>query len=194
MTQIAEEITQEVFLKLHQHLESDGAPPDDMAGWLYRITKNEAVDVQKRRSAAKRDGDRKVSSLSELDVHSGGLNPVAGAAPDFEKTLEAIVASFDLSEGIRRRLHERFESALRALPERERLVYLLHTAQRLPYKTVVEHAEENGFPISSDLARQIVKRTRADLAKALEELDYFDDPARLVRGYCEPLLRGEIQP
>lgn len=39
----AEELTQETFLRLHQHLES-GKPADNSRGWLYRVAHNVAVN------------------------------------------------------------------------------------------------------------------------------------------------------
>ncbi len=54
--QDAEDITQEVFVKLHQNLHSFNADAATMKTWIYRITINQSLDFIKAKKAKKRFG------------------------------------------------------------------------------------------------------------------------------------------
>src|ERR1043165_10226660 len=63
---LAEEVTQEVFLKLYRHL--DSTPRGDLLRpWLLRVTLNEARNTIRRRNRALvRDGNYQRSSAGDL--------------------------------------------------------------------------------------------------------------------------------
>ena len=48
-TQDGEEVIQEAFLALFQHLKS-GKPRDNLRGWIFRVGHNQALKLRRRRS------------------------------------------------------------------------------------------------------------------------------------------------
>lgn len=68
----AEDVAQEVFLKLHHHMER--LPEDsDVAKWLYRVTVNQSLDLRRRRRAMAGEavleglGDGKQTALEQAE-------------------------------------------------------------------------------------------------------------------------------
>jgi RNA polymerase sigma-70 factor (ECF subfamily) len=136
----AEDLTQEVFVKVYQTLgryrESDGP----FGGWLMAVARNHAIDHYRRR---KQERLRRTDDPGVLE-----------AAPARE---EHPMAGLEREE--RRRL---VHSGLRALPPDLRVPLILRDLQELPYETI---ATELGIPLGTVKSR--INRARLELARRL---------------------------
>lgn len=95
--QDADDVTQEVLIKLWRHWES--VDPQKVAAWLMRVTRNAVIDhIRKQQLAASRLDDR-----IEPETQAGMEDQ--GAARDREKLQEALL-------GVIRTLDEPFRSLL----------------------------------------------------------------------------------
>lgn len=116
---LAEELTQEVFLRLWRHAPLYRAR-SKFQTYLYRVAHNMYIDYLRRSSARPRE--------TSLDSEEGSgierIAPDAGVPPD---------AAFDRDE-VKARLHQ----ALHKLPEREREVLLLVFDENLHYRECAE--------------------------------------------------------
>jgi RNA polymerase sigma-70 factor (ECF subfamily) len=80
---LAEEVAQEAFLQLHQHLaEFDSAP--HLTFWLRRVTSHRSIDCARRRKLR--------PQVSLLDVPEPATMPAVGD-PMLSRTLQRLVAS-----------------------------------------------------------------------------------------------------
>ena len=136
----AEDLTQEVFVKVYQTLgryrENDGP----FGGWLMAVARNHAIDHYRRR---KQERLRRADDPSVLD-----------GAPARE---EHPMAGLEREE--RRHL---VHSGLRALPPDLRVPLILRDLQELPYEAI---ASELGIPLGTVKSR--INRARIELAKRL---------------------------
>jgi RNA polymerase sigma-70 factor (ECF subfamily) len=136
----AEDLTQEVFVKVYQTLgryrESDGP----FGGWLMAVARNHAIDHYRRR---KQERLRRTEDPALLET-----------APARE---EHPVAGLEREE--RRHL---VHSGLRALPPDLRVPLILRDLQELPYEAI---ASELGIPLGTVKSR--INRARLELAKRL---------------------------
>jgi len=136
----AEDLTQEVFVKVYQTLgryrESDGP----FGGWLMAVARNHAIDHYRRR---KQERLRRADDPAILD-----------GAPARE---EHPMAGLEREE--RRHL---VHSGLRALPPDLRVPLILRDLQELPYEAI---ASELGIPLGTVKSR--INRARIELAKRL---------------------------
>jgi RNA polymerase sigma-70 factor (ECF subfamily) len=136
----AEDLTQEVFVKVYQTLgryrESDGP----FGGWLMAVARNHAIDHYRRR---KQERLRRTDDPAALEtMPAREEHPIAG-----------------LEREERARLVHR---GLRALPPDLRLVLILCDLQGLPYEEI---AGELGIPLGTVKSR--INRARLELAKRL---------------------------
>jgi RNA polymerase sigma-70 factor, ECF subfamily len=136
----AEDLTQEVFVKVYQTLgryrESDGP----FGGWLMAVARNHAIDQYRRR---KQEKTRRSDDDTVLDrMAAPGEHPVAG----LERQERA---------GIVHR-------GLRALPPDLRLPLVLCDLQGMPYDEI---AAELQLPLGTVKSR--INRARLELAKRL---------------------------
>jgi RNA polymerase sigma factor (sigma-70 family) len=86
---LAEEITQEVFLKLHRHLNS--APRGDLLRpWLLRVTLNEARNtIRSRNRALARDANyQRISSQDRAQMDAEASQQIEAARRALEKIKE----------------------------------------------------------------------------------------------------------
>ena len=119
---VAEELAQEVFLRVYRSRESYRAEAK-FTTWLYRIATNLAVnharDTRHERSAQN-------VYLDAPDEETGSTPDVADAAPTVEQTL----------------LRDERMAAIRAhvmqLPERQRMAVLMHKYQGMDYRQIGE--------------------------------------------------------
>jgi RNA polymerase sigma-70 factor (ECF subfamily) len=136
----AEDLTQEVFVKVYQTLgryrESDGP----FGGWLMAVARNHAIDNYRRR---KQERLRRADDPAVLEtVAARDEHPIAG-----------------LEREERSRL---VHSGLRALPPDLRLPLVLCDLQGLPYEEI---ASALGIPLGTVKSR--INRARVELAKRL---------------------------
>jgi RNA polymerase sigma-70 factor, ECF subfamily len=125
----AEEVIQEAFLALFQHLQRGGAR-DNLRGWLFRVAHNLAL---KKRYRDRRDYQILPGSASVEDlVLDPGLNP--------EDQFAA------------RQMHEKLMAVVQALPERDRQCLILR-AEGLRYREIAEVPDMAVSSVSVSLAR-----------------------------------------
>ena len=119
---IAEELAQEVFLRVYRSRESYRAEAK-FSTWLYRIATNLAVNHARD---TKHERTAQTVNLDEPDSETGSTPEVADADPNIEQ----------------RMLREERMAAIRAevaaLPERQRLAVLMHKYQEMDYRQIGE--------------------------------------------------------
>lgn len=119
---VAEELAQEVFLRVYRSRESYRAEAK-FSTWLYRIATNLAVnharDTKYERTAP-------TLELDQPDPESGTMPEVAASDPNVEQRI----------------LREERMAAIRAhvaaLPERQRMAVLMHKYQEMDYRQIGE--------------------------------------------------------
>ena len=102
----AEDVTQEVFIQIHESLAGYKGEAK-LSTWAYRIAINKALDFEKRKKAQRR----------------GGL---------FKRVLF---------------------NAIDKLPEKQKIVFLLHKAEAMPYMEIAEVLETSVLAVESLMAR-----------------------------------------
>jgi len=131
-----EEVVQEVFLALFQHLRRDGSRAN-LRGWLFRVAHNLGL---RRRHRTRRDG------IGELPDQA--RNIVRDPAPDPEE-------QFLTGEAQRR-----MQAVLRALPEQDRRCVTLR-AEGLRYREIAGVLAMSLGAVSLSLSRSLARIARA---------------------------------
>jgi RNA polymerase sigma-70 factor (ECF subfamily) len=111
----AEEITQEVFLKLYEHL-SKGIPIANIRSWTYKVAHNLAIDFARGQKLSTSGGDLLWTGLAETRP-DGSLDP------------EARVLSSEQ--------YTHFRNALASLPVQQRSCLLLR-AEGFRYREIAQ--------------------------------------------------------
>ena len=143
----AEDISQEVFLKAHQHFDMLRSSPT-AGGWLKTVTTNLSLNHLSRY----RNRWRFFSELRREDARSESDVPeVEFAAPD------TFFSNVDADE--RRVLIER---ALDELPEHQRVPLVLYHFEDLPYEEIAKRLHISLAKVKTDILR-----ARAALAQIL---------------------------
>lgn len=137
--ELAEDVTQEAFVKAYRSLEAYSPTIARFETWLLTIAARTAVDAQRRR--------RRTESLEHI-TEAQGFDPPSQARPEASSEAESV------SEAVHR--------ALRRLPERQRLAVTLKHLQELPFTEV---ARIMGCSVNS--AKVHAHRGRVQLAKYL---------------------------
>lgn len=142
------DIAQEAFVKVHRYLQ-DFKGDSSFYTWLYRITRNLAVDrLRSRRSQAAAFDERVGRDEVELG-EAGILSTRLGTNP--HKT------------ALRRELAEKLEEALRQLPEKHREILLLREVEGMSYEDLARVLE---IPKGTVMSRLF--HARAKMQKLLE--------------------------
>jgi RNA polymerase sigma-70 factor (ECF subfamily) len=119
---IAEELAQEVFLRVYRSRQSYRAEAR-FSTWLYRIATNLAVnharDTKQERSA-------RTVYLDAPDVQTGTMPDVADDEPSVEQRL------------LREERMKAIRTHVMALPERQRMAVLMHKYQGMDYREIGE--------------------------------------------------------
>lgn len=142
----AEDLAQEVFVALYHHL-PEFRGESRLSTWIYRITKNRALNrlkFLKRRQHG-----------SHADVDDAGLairDPDTGAGQERDPVKK--LAGHELSAVLERHLRE--------LPEEQRSLVILRDLEDLSYEEI---AEVTGLPLGTVKSR--LHRARAELAARL---------------------------
>jgi RNA polymerase sigma-70 factor (ECF subfamily) len=145
---IAEELAQEVFLRVYRSRETYRAEAR-FSTWLYRIATNLGVnharDTRHERTAS-------TVYLDETDAETGTTPDVADATPSAESNL----------------LHRERLNAIRqhvlALPERQRLAVLMHKYEGLDYKQI-----GNVLRLSESATKSLLFRAYQTLREKLKD-------------------------
>jgi RNA polymerase sigma-70 factor (ECF subfamily) len=136
----AEEVVQEVFLGLHQHL-SRGKSRDGLCGWLFRVTHNLSL---KRRGALSRTSgeamtpDAESESMRVVDPH-----------PNPEEQFAF------------RQRQNRLRSVVDALPEMDRECLYLRS-EGLRYREIADVLGVSVGSVANSLARSLSRLSAAD--------------------------------
>jgi len=136
----AEEVLQEVFLALFQHLRQ-GKPRTNLQGWVFRVAHNSAL---KRRLRSRRHADR----FSYIPDLSG---VATDPAPNAE---ESLVAS---------QRQQRLLAVVRALPEQEQCCLSLR-AEGLRYREIAEVLGISLGSVAASLEKSLSRLMRAEQA------------------------------
>jgi RNA polymerase sigma-70 factor (ECF subfamily) len=128
----AQDVSQEVFLKLYRNL-GKLSSEDAVASWLYRVTVNACHDLRRRRPP-------------EDAVENGGQLAAGGADPHQA-----------LSESERRRA---LELSLRMLPEKERVALVLRDLEGLSTEEVARVLGSSPATVRSQISKARVKVKR----------------------------------
>jgi RNA polymerase sigma-70 factor (ECF subfamily) len=144
--QEAEEVVQEAFLALYHAAADD--PPRNLGGWLRRVTSNRALDRLRKRS---RRGE--VELLDGVHEADAGSTPQAPSPPPRR---EATAAGSGLGLDL--------ERAVERLPERARMVFLLHDVEGFKHREVGEL-----MGISDGSSKSQLFRARAMLRDWLQQ-------------------------
>ena len=115
----AEDVTQDVLIKMWQHREE--IDPQRMSSWVMRVTRNAVIDVARRRrtrSAVFADG-------VEVEVAANYVSSDSSA----ESSLE------------RREFSESLESALASIEEPYRSIIVMREIQDMKYAEIVDAVE-----------------------------------------------------
>ena len=136
--QDGEEVIQEVFLALFQHLKK-GKRGDNLRGWIFRVAHNLAL---KQFRSTKSKMER--ASVPIDDVQAEFVSPVATPEEMLEQT----------------RSEERIQAVIQALPELDRRCLYLR-AEGLRYREIAEALGVSLGSVANSLERAIVKLSRA---------------------------------
>ncbi len=136
----AEDLTQEVFVKVYQTLQRYREDDGPFGGWLMAVARNHAIDSYRRRKQERLHRSEDVRALETMP--SRDEHPIAG-----------------LERQERAGLVHR---GLRALPAELRLPLILCDLQGLPYEQI---ASELSLPLGTVKSR--INRARLELAKRL---------------------------
>lgn len=132
----SEEVIQEVFLSLFQHLHR-GKSRENLRGWLFRVAHNQAL---KRRYRTRREFETR----SEADARDLAIDP--GPSP------EAQVANSQMQQ--------RLLAVVEALPEQCRRCLFLR-AEGLRYREIAGILDMSLGAVSRSLARSLARIARA---------------------------------
>jgi RNA polymerase sigma-70 factor, ECF subfamily len=150
--ELAQELTQETFLRCYQFLKSYD-PERKFSTWLYKVAKNLCIDELKRRRAAREV--RLDDALPAIDARD-----VASAVDRNQQ-----------AQCLRREEDFRLLEALQELPPAARTVLLLHYFQGLSYQEI---GETLGLPVSTVKIR--IFRAKKLLLDKWRELGGAEDP------------------
>jgi len=142
---LAEDLTQETFLRVVRHLPSY-RPIGSVAGWIFRIAKNLALNSFRDRKAAKEVSLEEPGLDRSEEEESGSREqtiPHPGPGPD--------------REAARRETERKIQQALLKLPPVFREALVLCDIQGYAYKEAAERANCSINTIASRLARARMK-------------------------------------
>jgi RNA polymerase sigma-70 factor (ECF subfamily) len=142
----AEDLTQEVFIKLYQTLESFNAAQGSFSTWLHRVARNHLVDHYRRTKK-----DRMTGSIED-DLETMAEKPGPGAGPTGQ--VEA------------RERRELIQRALDRLSPDLREAVVLRDLQDLDY---LEIAQVLGVPEGTVKSR--INRGRLELARVIKRME-----------------------
>ncbi len=161
--EVAEDLSQDSFVKAFTRLETFRAEQGKFSNWLFKIAHNTALDHLRR-------GSLDTVPLEARDDEGAGLHAVL---PDTGQTspLEAAVGT-DLSEAV--------GAALDRLRPEYREVIVLRAQEDMAYEEI---AEVTGLPLGT--VKTYIHRARKELAMSLAEAGW--DPSDRAPGGPKPL-------
>ena len=139
----AEDITQEVFLKVYEKLDSFRHEAN-LSTWIYRITVTTSLDFEKQKKRQKRGGMLKRVFGADADID----------APDFDHPGVALDKKQDAAVLFK---------AISKLPQNQRIAFLLHRTEGLTNNEVAKVLN-----ISLQAAESLQVRAKANLRGLLQ--------------------------
>ena len=149
----AEDLTQEVFIKVFQTLKSYDAAQGSFVTWVSRVARNHLVDHYRR--------TKKDRVTSSLDDEMGTLELKPGAAVEPAAEVET------------RERREFLQRGLERLSPDLREAVVLRDLQDLDYDEI---AQVLGVPVGTVKSR--INRGRLELARVLKRMEQVKGPAR----------------
>ena len=145
---LAEDLTQEVFLRVYQARERY-QPDARFTTWLYRIATNLALNALR---------DRKNEKLTETtDRQQGEEGGILDRTPDERPTVEQQMVESDRQRLIR--------DAIGDLPEKQRAAVILHKYQEVDYRQIA-----SVLRVSESAVKSLLFRAYENLRVRLEPL------------------------
>jgi len=150
------DVSQEAFVKVHRYL-GDFKGDSSFYTWLYRITRNLAVDRIRSRRGETVEFDEKVAQDEAELGEAGFLSTQLGTNPQ--------------KSALRRELAEKMTEALQQIPEKHREILLLREVEGMSYEDLSRVLE---IPKGTVMSRLF--HARAKMQKLLEEYLGGDRP------------------
>ena len=153
----AEDILQDVFYQLTKTVEGSFAPIEQVASWLYRVTRNTIINKGKKM----REEELPVSSFDEDEAVLCDISEVLFGDDSSASTPEA--------EYMRSLVWEELEAALSELPPEQREAFELTEMEGLPVKEVAVTLD---IPVNTLLSRKYyaVRHLRKRLKGLYEDI------------------------
>jgi len=145
---VAEELAQEVFLRVYRSRESYRAEAK-FSTWLYRIATNLAVNHARD---TKNERTAQTLELDAPDAESGTMPEVADDDPNVEQRM------------LREERMEAIRAQVRALPERQRMAVLMHKYQEMDYRQIGDVLK-----LSESATKSLLFRAYQTLRERLKE-------------------------
>lgn len=156
---VAEEVVQDAFVRVVQNA-TEFKHEARFSTWLYTIARNLCIDQTRKRAL------RRHPSLDEPKKAEEGDGPTLGEqTADSKASVERAVVSLEI--------RERVASAIDALPEEQREVFLMREVSNLPFKEIAEIVGVSENTVKS--------RMRYALERLQEALSEFEEYARALR-------------
>lgn len=141
----AEDLTQEVFVRVYRSLNQYDAKQGDLQNWLMRLARNLVIDDYRRRQRTPQD-----TAADDLEDHTFHLR-AAGVSP--QKAIE------------RRELGEQVQAGIDKLPPDLRTCVILRDIEELSYQEIVDLLQ-----IPEGTVKSRINRGRIELAKVLRRM------------------------
>lgn len=141
----AEDLTQEVFVRIYRTLDQYDARQGDLANWLMRLARNLIIDDYRHRQRNPQD-----SQAEDVEVHAFHLKAVGGS---MQKEIE------------RRELCVQVQEAIDKLPTDLRTCVILRDIEELSYQEIVDVLK-----IPEGTVKSRINRGRIELAKILRRM------------------------
>lgn len=141
----AEDLTQEVFIRVYRSLEQYDAKQGDLQNWLMRLARNLIIDDYRRRQRAPQD-----AHAEDIEDHSYHLRSAGGSA---QRELE------------RQEIGQQVQAAIDRLSPDLRTCVILRDIEELSYQEIVDLLQ-----IPEGTVKSRINRGRIELAKILRRM------------------------
>ncbi|HXG84485.1 MAG TPA: sigma-70 family RNA polymerase sigma factor [Pyrinomonadaceae bacterium] len=141
----AEDLTQEVFVRVYKSLNQYDAKQGDLTNWLMRLSRNLIIDDYRHRQRNPQN-----SYADDVEDHTFHLRAVGGSA---QKEME------------RRELCAQVQEAIDKLPEDLRTCVILRDIEEMTYQEIVDVLK-----IPEGTVKSRINRGRIELAKILRRM------------------------
>lgn len=145
----AEDLTQEVFIRIYKTLDQYDAKQGNLSNWLMRLARNLIIDDYRHRQRNPQD-----SFAEDVEVHAFHLHSVGSSA---QKAIE------------KRELRAQVQHGIDKLPSDLRTCVILRDIEELSYQEIVELLK-----IPEGTVKSRINRGRIELAKILRRMRVVD--------------------